>query len=276
MGERKPAERRPERTSDRRTRGPSPFVGDEFGSGVEEPMESSRPRHAPPERRREEPPPPPRKPVRRPEPTDDFEGDLFVDDLDEDIEDDAAYTAELDPADEAPLGSEDSENELPRRRRRRRRRGRGRAVSESTPTREMEFDDSIDADDASASESEEDLADPEVSSEDEIDREEGRESRRPRRRRRRRGRRPETTTSVDADAEDALLDEQEIDEEQDELLEADEESEAVDTDEEVVVPVSYEGIPTWEEAISYLVIVPPTESRGHQRGRDRRDDSRRR
>jgi hypothetical protein len=52
-----------------------------------------------------------------------------------------------------------------------------------------------------------------------------------------------------------------------------------DDEEEVVVPVSYEGIPTWEEAISYLVIIPPTESRGHHRGRGdghRRDDSRRR
>jgi hypothetical protein len=36
--------------------------------------------------------------------------------------------------------------------------------------------------------------------------------------------------------------------------------------EEAVVPINYEGIPTWEEAISYLVITPPTESRGH-RGR---------
>ena len=52
-----------------------------------------------------------------------------------------------------------------------------------------------------------------------------------------------------------------------------------DADEEIVVPVSYEGIPTWEEAISYLVITPPSDSRGHHRGRGdghRRDDSRRR
>ena len=62
------------------------------------------------------------------------------------------------------------------------------------------------------------------------------------------------------------------------MLAGDVDSESDDPDEEVVVPVSYEGIPTWEEAISYLVIIPPNESRGH-RGRsdgNRRDDSRRR
>ena len=66
----------------------------------------------------------------------------------------------------------------------------------------------------------------------------------------------------------------EEDEDESELVAEDEH----DDEEEVVVPISYEGIPSWEEAISYLVIIPPTESRGHHRGRGdhRRDDSRRR
>ena len=79
----------------------------------------------------------------------------------------------------------------------------------------------------------------------------------------------------DSDEDDEVEDHDEIQE-----VEDDSESfEGDDPDEEVVVPVSYEGIPTWEEAISYLVITPPSESRGQNRGRNdgyRRDDSRRR
>ena len=76
------------------------------------------------------------------------------------------------------------------------------------------------------------------------------------------------------DVEETSLEESDEDEDNDEMMEADDE--AIDPDEEVVVPVSYEGIPTWEEAISYLVIVPPSESRGPRGRGDRRDDSRRR
>jgi len=78
--------------------------------------------------------------------------------------------------------------------------------------------------------------------------------------------------SVDNDSDEANSDlEDEDDEDEDELILEDDTDETVDSDEsddeEVVVPISYEGIPTWEEAISYLVITPPTESRSHHRGR---------
>ena len=282
VAERPPAERRPERSSDRpRTREvPSAFVGDEFGSGVDETVESPRSRHPQPVRKREEPPAPPkRKPVaaRRPKPVDDFEGDLFVEDFEEEaIDDESDDFVEQSVTD---ADSDDNENAPPRRRRRRRRRGRGRSTADSTSiTSDQDIEESTDAEETgSFDETDEESAEVEAT---EDDQDEEREVRRPRRRRRRRTRRTEAAPVSESDSDDyeESSNDEDGDEEQDEMLAEDVDVESDDPDEEVVVPVSYEGIPTWEEAISYLVIVPPNESRGH-RGRSdgsRRDDSRRR
>ena len=93
---------------------------------------------------------------------------------------------------------------------------------------------------------EEELSAPVSEPEEEAEEEsEGRGPRRPRRRRRRTRRRSEESVvsedqgDVD-DAEVAIVGGDDVD------------AEADNEDEEVVVPVSYEGIPSWEEAISYL------------------------
>ncbi len=270
-GERPAAERKPERAAERpRTREASAsFVGDEFGAGVDEVEETPRTRQAPAPRRREEPAAPRRPvPAKRAEPVDEFEGDLFVEDLDEEgSEEEESVGAE------SNAESDEGESERPRRRRRRRRR-RGRSATEPAAARTSEFDDSVEAEESEVlDEAEEESAGTEVG---EDDSDEDREPPRPRRRRRRRGRRPEAAPAAEVDRDDveAAQHDEEGDDEDDELINEDDTDEVDEADEEVVVPVSYEGIPTWEEAISYLVITPPTESRGHHRGR--RDDSRRR
>jgi len=278
-------ERRPERAADRpRTReASSQFVGNDFGSGVDEPIETPRPRQPQTLRQRDDKPTaPPRKPAtaRKSEPEDDFEGDLFLTDSDDEFVDEA----NLVESDESAIESEEGENGPPRRRRRRRRRGRGRATSDSASvSADLESDDSGDIDEpVPFDDAEEEMGDVE-SADEGTESEEEREVRRPRRRRRRRGRRPETPVAAENEAED-LEDEsgpdyEDDEEERDEIEGIESESDSEESDEEIVLPVSYEGIPTWEEAISYLVIVPPTESRGSYRGRQeghRRDDSRRR
>lgn len=267
-------ERRPERSADRpRSREvPAASAADDFGSGVDESVEASRPRQSSPPRRRDEPPARKPAPPKRNVSDEDFEGDLFVDDLEDDVED-IPFGSEAESSDELSSDSDDAETGRPRRRRRRRRRGRGRSVADSSATRDPEFDSSDDEVEESVEE-EAELDDSETDvAEDAEERDDDRDSRRPRRRKRRRGRRPEPASSVDRDVAD-LEDEGIDDDVADELGEHESDSD----EEEAVVPISYEGIPTWEEAISYLVIVPPTESRGN-RGRGdghRRDDSRRR
>ncbi|WP_373651936.1 hypothetical protein [Schlesneria sp. DSM 10557] len=278
------AERRPQRPAENvKTRETaSEYVGNDFGSGVEDAVETPRPKQARPVRKREDKvaPPPARRPVatRRPEPEDDFEGDLFLSDSDDEFIDEAV-TSE---PEESVFDSDDGESGPPRRRRRRRRR-RGRSASDlaSVPA-DLEADDSCDADEPAAyDDADEELTEVEATDEVQEPEEEEREVRRPRRRRRRRGRRSDIPAASELESEDL---EEEVSEEfsdeehGDEIQSVDRDSESEDADEEVVLPVSYEGIPTWEEAISYLVIVPPTESRGSYRGRhdSRRDDSRRR
>lgn len=243
-------EHRPARSSER--------VPDEFASGLDE---APAPRVASSERRR----PSRRAPdaVRPPAETDDFAGELFVE---SDVE-------ETDESSERADSGGEAGTEEPRRRRRRRRRGRTRREEgvrevgdqdeplEAAETLNASVDDD---DDEFASES------PESAEESSDEAEGDRENRRPRRRRRRVRRRPgEPVGRVDAEpeaseppvrsvevplAEEGFDDDEEID----------------DDEEEAAVPISYEGIPSWEEAISYLQRRPrDSRPRGENSSRGR-------
>lgn len=200
----------------------------------------------------------PRPPRRRPEPprevsvdSDEFADDLFVEAADDSVE--VAFDSEGSEA-ESPAG-----NDEPRRRRRRRRRG-GRSRRDGAPREEGVVDEVTEPDEAGDEFAEETAAEPvEEASEDEG----GREARRPRRRRRRVRRRPEEQSPAveiqDGDTEEAAISEDETGDE-----------EGFADDEEAPIVVSYEGIPSWEEAISYLQRRPRDSrprSEGSSRGR---------
>ncbi len=245
QAERRPS-RRPERSSTTRS-------DDDFASGISDsaaaPPASEKPRTPRPPRRQPEPP----REVEVRADSDEFADDLFVEAADDSVE--VAFDSEGSEA-ESPAG-----NDEPRRRRRRRRRG-GRSRRDGAPREEGVVDEVTEPDEAGDEFAEETAAEPaEEASEDEG----GREARRPRRRRRRVRRRPEEQAPP-VEVQDGDI-EEEVAISEDEI--GDEESFA-DDDEEAPVVVSYEGIPSWEEAISYLQRRPRDarpRSEGSSRGR---------
>lgn len=282
--ERPAPERRPARSPDDSERRPPARQAerpvsagrsdDDFASGIDE----SAARAKPPVERPRRPAPPARRPpaprvLEAVEESDEFEGDLFVEPETDEVKGDAGDLG----ADAPAVG-----NEEPRRRRRRRRRG-GR------PRREDGTRESADPDElAEAAESDESSDDefasvaPGAATEDSADEDSAdeesngdREARPPRRRRRRVRRRPDEAAARPAVAADDAreIDDSEESDEADEVAVTNIEpsdDERFEDDEEAPVPVSYEGIPSWEEAISYLQ-RRPRESRprgeGSPRGR---------
>lgn len=246
-----------------------PVSDDEFGSGLDEEFEDQ-------DAGWEAEPEEPRREVRVPQERLDEED--FAVGLDED---------------RGEGGSDDREEEgdeqgRPKRRRRRRRRGRGSAERSETAAAGDEplgdrfaegFDDEESAEDRGS--------DDELSSEDRpADGEDSADSEeRPRRRRRRRRRRPGSAPAEGAPAR-ARADGSDDEEDEDEHDEHD--APAVieqaahldevfdDEDPEPIQRVSYDDVPTWDEAISYLVKMPVggSDSRGRG-GRDQGNRGRR-
>jgi hypothetical protein len=216
-------------------------VADEFSLGIDEPV---RPAAA----ERTAPPPPPRqRPAARVE-ADDFEGDLF------------AESTQVEGAPESGGTADETEgNGEPRRRRRRRRRGsRDRVRQDDAPVTD-DVDESVESSDAA-----DDVNEPEEPVTAESDDEGDSEPRR--RRRRRRPRRRGEESPVRTEAASPAQDVEESDDDESEAGFAESEG---DDDEEVPVAVSYEGIPSWEEAISYLQRRPrdPRQRDSSPRGR---------
>jgi len=263
----RPVETRPARSEGSNRRPPHSVtpkdpagLSDEFATGLDEEAIRSQPvreRGRPAARR---PSPPPRTPA---PPVDDFDGDLFAE-LEATQSDEGADAAE----DSEESAAETQAGEERRRRRRRRRRGVRNRRDEYAPAT-SETDESTE-DVVQSADDESLAAEPEESVEGSSDLGE-REPRRRRRRRRVRRRDDETVEQTEMDATTGEVDESSVLEEDstdEESFETDEES--VESDEEPVVAVSYEGIPSWEEAISYLQ-RRPRESRprgdGPSRGR---------
>lgn len=245
-------ERRPQRSEPPKE---SNAGSDDFATGIND--EAVRPQPA-----RERSRPAPRRPSPPPKasaPEDDFDSDLFAE-LDAIQADES--TVESTPAGEA--SDEDAaDGEEPRRRRRRRRRGPRNRQEEGTlsdviPEDALESTEVVESgeDDAGS------MAPGESTEESSADEDRGPRRRRRRRRVRRRGEEPVERTEAIADEIEDL----------DETPAAEPESveESFEDEEEPVVAVSYEGIPSWEEAISYLQ-RRPRESRprgdGSSRGR---------
>ncbi len=264
--ERRPVQRA-ESSEDRppRSSKPSPTKAttaddDDFAMGLDD-QASSRPKAtpaAPPKEQRSQPS------VRRPAPIRNAEVDEFAGDLFEEPVEELSSESEFATDDEGKTADE----ERPRRRRRRRRGGRSRRGEGSKELRELEevseTDSTADEDDVILSdEGSEEASVDDISAEPrDADDEESDERKRPRRRRRRGRRRPEertTSQSEDADAGEVTG----VDDD------ADAETQEAQIEHEVVAPVSYEGIPTWEEAISYLVRSRGPESRGRGDGASR-------
>ncbi|MBM4074733.1 MAG: hypothetical protein FJ267_03725 [Planctomycetes bacterium] len=199
----------------------------------------------------------------------DFAADLFVDSDDDAIELGAQGDA---PASESENGL-DGDEQKSRRNRRRRRRGRGKgrrtdvagtsndfAESDSTPSgkhdllSDFQDDDLTETADESSSDC---IEEPSQIGES--------NPKRPRRGKRRGRRRFDERTSrgENFDREESRSNSTEF-----EGTTVDELGSRNDSEEEPLVPVSYEGIPTWEEAISYLVRIraPDSRSRGNGNG----------
>ena len=257
---------------------------DGFASGLDE---EPKPRRSPAPAviRSEAPARKPAPAVRQPDPVDDedvFASDLFQEFVEDDDDDgDEAAGAEANSSEE----SSDEDRRRPRRRRRRRG-GRGRrteaevAADGGAESNDADDDDNEDMlgfggeDDSQADEEGAADAHPASSDDEEDDEnEEGGEKRRPRRRRRRGRKRPDDQSSPVA----ASVGDERAGEEDDEDEDEDDGEDAVagnsdggrpvrpavaSVDEEPLAPVNYEGIPTWEEAISYLIRTRGPEPRG--------------
>lgn len=249
---------------------------DGFASGLDD---EPKPRRSPaPSVRSEVPVRKPTPAVRQSESVDDddvFASDLFQEFVEEDDseEDDGGATSS---------SEESSDEDRPRPRRRRRRRGgRGRRTeaeiaADGDPESSDSDDDNEDmlgfgSDDDSQSEEEEAADSRSVSSDDDDDDEnnEDGEKRRPRRRRRRGRKRSDdqpapVAASVGGDSTG------EEDDDDDDVVEDAGSSgggrpvraAVAPVDEEPLAPVNYEGIPTWEEAISYLIRSRGPDPRG--------------
>lgn len=241
-------------------------------------------------------PPRPRPPVKRkPISDDDFgaglDEDLEQDDVTLEAEpdnfppainppherlDDDDFAAGLDE-DRGEVGEQEDHEEgeergRPKRRRRRRRRGRG--AGETTETSAV-GEESVGSSDLDEDDVEERASDDDLSTEERsVEEGEAGDEDRPRRRRRRRRRRPTSTEgaparsqSEDADSEDEddrdHLDAPTVIEQAGHLDEVFD-----DEEREPIQRVSYDDVPTWDEAISYLVKMP---AGGDSRGRGGRD-----
>lgn len=175
-------------------------------------------------------------------PRDDFENDRF---------EDADSGDDDDEESEATAGESDDAEGQPRRRRRRRRRRRGGRSSEAVAGAEgselahdvgdadLDAEESAVSGDEPADERDDDNADDV-----------------PRRRRRRRRRRPASAEAPSARVADDEEDEADADD--DTTIEEFDRHEAA---REPVARVSYDDVPTWEEAISYLVRIRGSEPR---------------
>lgn len=200
------------------------------------------------------------------------------------LDDDFAAGLDEERGEDSGADDQNDEEGRPKRRRRRRRRGRSPERSETTAGDE-DFKSDRSADDL---DDEESADDRELSTEDRaVDGEDvGDGEDRPRKRRRRRRRRPGSAPSEGApararseEADDEDDDSDDRDEirpaptaiEQashfDEVFEDEEEAESVQR-------VNYDDVPTWDEAISYLVKMPAGDSRGRG-GRDQGNRGRR-
>ena len=189
---------------------------------------------------------------------------------------DFAEPDEVDLADEGSESAEQpGESERPPRRRRRRRRPRSRKERPGQPIEQQEREETTDEGQIEDERSDEFLSeDDEVESEEPAGERELSENRPPRRRRRRRrrpgerGPRREPSSEeplTDVEAEEAFPSESPLgispatdDEEESADIEGDLEGE----DDEA--PRVYRNVPTWEEAISYLLHRRPNESRSRK------------
>ena len=281
--ERRPA-RQPESTEQRPPRSAPPrsvasvTPDDGFAAGLDDEPTTRR---SPPVASRPATPRPAESaatpPSRRPAPAgsggdDDFAVDLFAELA---RAADGNDTAEPGSSDEG--GSESIDEDRPRRRRRRRRGGRGRRPD--TVAGEADADDSSDSEDRNEDDPIEFASDDDSSTDDTEDDdtsetrsesmdEEGGEQRRPRRRRRRGPRRPAEDAEVGA-AKRSENDEDDNGSEDGDEVRDEPKARSERVEEEPLAPVNYEGIPTWEEAISYLIRTRGPEPRGRGDGGSR-------
>ncbi len=246
---------------------PQDDLGDDFATGLDsaDRGEAPRSRQPRPERTAE-----PRRPVAKQPPADDFFDEELLDDsaVDDDDVDDESFGEGVSGA--KPAGTADEDR--PRRRRRRRRGGRSRFAEEAGAPAEDRFndedrDDDRAQDDDTLDEAEaSDIDDREPEAEDPPQSQSSSGRRRPQRGRHR-GQRDSRFEVV----EHSML----PDVEPRQVPEYDDEED----DGEAEVPrVSYEEIPSWEEAISLLArVTGPDRHRGRGDGRrdGRRGDGRR-
>ena len=281
--EQRPA-RQPESTEQRPPRSAPPrsvasvTPDDGFAAGLDD---EPTPRRSPPassrpaESRTAEPKVAP--PARQPSPAGSSHDDDFAVDLFAELARAAGDSDTTEPACSDQGGSESSDEDRPRRRRRRRRGGRGNRpdgvvcatdADDRPDSEERNEDDPLafaSDDDSSTDDTEEDEA-SETRSEGTDD--EGGEQPRPRRRRRRGRRRPdERPGEVAAVGVGKQSENEDDDDEGDDDNEPEARSERVE--EEALAPVNYEGIPTWEEAISYLIRTRGPDPRGRGNGGSR-------
>ncbi len=302
-------ERRPQEGGGPRSRRPG-GRSENRSEGRGEGRRSDQPQERRPEERPRRPPVAPDRPV--PDEPDDFGAGLLEGsaiesshggsepwDIESPIESrrprqEFAESEEIDSAEEGPESTESTESERPPRRRRRRRRSRPRRERPGEPVErqdraesadESRIDDEVEVEDEPAGEF---LSDEDSTEESGAEREVA-ENRPPRRRRRRR-RRPGERGPRREDSADEPLTDLEADEEfrSEAPLRtssaADDEDEGVDAEGELEgdddeAPRVYRNVPTWEEAISYLLHRPgDSGSRERDSGgpREQRRDSGRR
>jgi ribonuclease E len=206
------------------------FADDEFGAGLVEEQKSHTWENV--------------KPFSRP--PEEFEiGDQVAsrpgpieDEIEDEVEDDGLDEFETESASRA------EEETAPRRKRRRRRR-RGRGGAEGRPARPAE--PALENEELASEEEDEEELDEEVPfvAEEPVERaeDEERRGRRGGRRRRRSGERPARSEAAVRREERGMS----------ESVDLPEDEEVAAGEETAARPMSYENVPTWEEAISYLV-----------------------